>query len=125
MGRPGGADASALVRQVAALVRHRAPAAFLRDRRRLADSRLHLDPGAGRLAGLERTGERMLGAAQSHTDEKIWRVVCARPILIHDELDEHLVCHCAFPKRLRTRSTVTLYHLPPSRALSAVTAACR
>ena len=47
-----------------------APAAFLRDRRRLADSRLHLDPGAGRRFGLERTGEQMLGAAHSHTDAK-------------------------------------------------------
>jgi len=36
----------------------------------LADSRLHLDPGAGRRFGLERTGEQMLGAAHRHTDAK-------------------------------------------------------
>src|SRR5262249_53224036 len=52
-----------------------APAAFLRDRRRQADSRLHLDPGAGRRFALERTGERMIGAAHRHTDAKKWHVV--------------------------------------------------
>ena len=64
---------------------------FLRDRRRLANSRLHLDPGAGRISGLEWTGEQMLGAAYRHTDEKKWHVVCARP-LIEDQRDE-LVYH--------------------------------
>src|SRR5262249_39427508 len=58
------------------------------DRRRLADSRLRLDPGAGRCFGPERTGEQMLGAAHRHTDAKKWRVVvCARP-LKQDERDE-------------------------------------
>jgi len=64
----------------------------LRDRRRLADSRLHLDPGAGRRFGLERTGEQMLGAAHRHTDAKKWHAACAQP-LIQDERDE-LVYHC-------------------------------
>src|SRR5262249_17980079 len=81
-----------------------APAAFLWARHRLADSRLRLDPGAGRRSGLKRTGERMLGAAQRHTDEKIWHVVCVRTILIHDEHDE-LVYHCVLCKRSRSRST--------------------
>jgi len=37
----------------------------------------------------------MLGAAQRHADEKTWHVVvCARPVLIHDEHDE-LLYHCA------------------------------
>src|SRR5262245_21626005 len=67
-------------------------AAFLRDRHRLTDSRLHLDPGAGRRFALERTGERMIGAAHRHTDAKKWHVVCARP-LIQEERDE-LVSHC-------------------------------
>jgi len=35
-----------------------------------ADGRLRLDPSAGRCLGLERTGERMLGTAQRHADEK-------------------------------------------------------
>src|SRR5262245_6179148 len=71
------------------------PAAFLRARHRLADSGLRLDPCAGCRFGLERTGERMLGAAQRHADEKTWHVVCAHPVLIEDECDEHLVSHCA------------------------------
>src|SRR5262249_61612763 len=87
-------------------------AAFLWARHRLADSRLRLDPVASRCFSSKRTGERMLGAPQRHADEKTSHVVCTRP-LIHDEPDEHLVCHCAFPKRLHTRSTVTRYHLHP------------
>src|SRR5215831_18483821 len=71
-----------------------APAAFLRARHRLADSGLRLEPRAGCRFGLERTGERMLGAAQRHADEKTWHVVCAHPVLIQDECDEHLVSHC-------------------------------
>jgi hypothetical protein len=65
--------------------------AFLRDRRRLAGSRVHLDPGAGRIFGPERTGEQMLGAADRHTDAKKWHVICPWP-LIQDERDE-LVYH--------------------------------
>src|SRR5262249_60833321 len=77
-----------------------APAAFLRARHRLADSGLRLDPCAGCRFGLERTGERMLGAAQRHADEKTWHVVCAHPVLIQDECDEHLVSHCVLSKLL-------------------------
>src|SRR5262249_29295875 len=60
--------------------RNDAPAAFLRARHRLGDSRLRLDPGAGRCFGLKRTGERMLSAAQRHADDKICRVVCTRTL---------------------------------------------
>src|SRR5262249_48714243 len=70
--------------------RERARACFLSYL--LADSRLHLDPGAGRRFGLERTGEQMLGWIHRHTDAKKWHLVCARP-LIQDERDE-LVYHC-------------------------------
>src|SRR5262249_32392606 len=73
-----------------------APAAFLRVRHRLADSGLRLDPCAGCRFGLERTGERMLGAAQRHADGKTWHVVGAHPVLIQDECHEHLVSHCPF-----------------------------
>src|SRR5262249_47297045 len=75
------------------------------------DSRLRLDPGASRRFGPERTGERMLGAAQRHADEKTWHVVSARPVLIHDEHDE-LVSHCVASKRSRHRSPCLRYHLP-------------
>jgi len=64
-----------------------APAAFLRDRRRLVDSRLRLDPVAGRISRLERTGEQMIGVAHRHTDAKKWHVLCTRP-LIQEERDE-------------------------------------
>src|SRR5262245_46715318 len=83
-----------------------APAAFLRTRHRLADSGLRLDPRAGCRFGLERTGERMLGAAQRHADEKIWYVVGAHPVLIQDECDEHPVSHCVLSKRSRSLCTV-------------------
>jgi hypothetical protein len=39
-------------------------------RHRLSDSSLRLNPRAGCRFGLERTGERMLGTAQRHADEK-------------------------------------------------------
>src|SRR5262249_17544309 len=35
-----------------------------------------------------------------HADEKIWHVVCAHPVLIQDECDEHLVSHCVLFKLL-------------------------
>jgi hypothetical protein len=65
---------------------------------RLADSRLRLDPRAGCRFALERTGERMLGPAQRHADEKKCRVVCVL-VLIQDERDEHLFSHYVLSKR--------------------------
>ena len=78
---------------------------FLQARHRLADSRLRLDPGAGRRSGLERTGERMLGAAQRHADEKISHVVCA-PVFIYDEHHE-VVYH-----RVPRDAPATAYSVP-------------
>jgi len=86
-----------------------APAAFLRARRRPADSRLRFDPGAGRRSGLERTGERMLGAAERQADEKTWPVVCTRQVLIHHEYHE-LVYHRVPRRQVRTDQVATLLY---------------
>src|SRR5215467_6655833 len=77
---------------------------FLLARHRLADSGLRLNPCAGRRSGLERTGERMRGAAHRQADEKTWSVVCARPVLIYDEHHE-LVYHRVPVAGLRCRAT--------------------